>query len=189
MGPHKNHETLFAGVARWGFKYPLVLTGPGTDFHCASGDGRLGQLLKLVQSLGFKIGENLIPLGYVSDAAYHELLSSSWALVTATLAEGTGSLPVSEALARGIPVVCSDIAPIREELARLGGPLVHSFDPTDPSALAATLGKLEQDYARYKSNALQQVDQLQQRSWGDVAMDYWALFNSGGHSAPAGARP
>src|SRR5690606_34008332 len=56
-------------------------------------------------------GDNGVKIKFwngVSDADYQKLLSTATALVTASKAEGFG-LPITEAMALGVPVVCSDI--------------------------------------------------------------------------------
>ena len=51
--------------------------------------------------------------------------------------EGFG-LPVLEAMARGVPVACSD----RSSLPEVAGDAALLFDPGDPSAIAAAIESL-----------------------------------------------
>jgi glycosyltransferase involved in cell wall biosynthesis len=71
---------------------------------------------------------------YVPD----EELESLWRLADCaafpTLAEGFG-LPVLEAMARDVPVACSDIPVLRE----VGGDVPFYFDPHDPAAAARAI--------------------------------------------------
>jgi glycosyltransferase involved in cell wall biosynthesis len=94
-----------------------------------------------------------------------------------TLAEGGGSFPVWEALLLGIPVVCSDIPVLREQMERVGASVLW-IDPRDPAQLAARLHELDADYARYKALAREQISRLQHRSWGEVAEEYRAVFET-----------
>jgi glycosyltransferase involved in cell wall biosynthesis len=59
-----------------------------------------------------------------------------------TLYEGFG-LPVLEAMARGVPVACSDIPVLRE----VAGDAAHWFDPRDPVTIAAAVRELIGDEA------------------------------------------
>jgi glycosyltransferase involved in cell wall biosynthesis len=174
ISPHKNHEALLRGVAAWGRRVPLVLTGESTHLD-RCGWSRAVELRDLATGLGFEFGRSLMPLGYVADDAYYALLDRAWAVVMPTLAEGGGSFPVFEALVRGVPVVCSDIPVMREQMRRLRADVLW-FDPADPATLAARLGELDSGYAAIKARAVGQIQTLCRRTWADVADDYWTTF-------------
>jgi glycosyltransferase involved in cell wall biosynthesis len=76
----------------------------------------------------------------VSDEEYTALLERATALVSASLEEGFG-IPLVESLAMGTPVVCTDIPVFRE----VGGAGALYFDPHDPSNIARTVLRLEDD--------------------------------------------
>jgi glycosyltransferase involved in cell wall biosynthesis len=57
-----------------------------------------------------------------------------------SLHEGFG-LPVAEAMARGVPVACSE----RGALAEVAGGAAELFDPTEPAAVASSVRKLLSD--------------------------------------------
>jgi len=173
IAPHKNHEVLLRGVAEWGRRIPLVLTGNGTDLRGLN--RRTPELRMLARRCRFTIGKNLQPLGYLSDADYFSLLRRAWALVMPTLAEGGGSFPVWEALTLGVPVVCSDIPVMREMVGRTGGHVMW-FDPRSPASLADRLRDLETSYEDIKGRALLESQRLRTRSWLDVATDYAREF-------------
>ncbi|MBU8538262.1 glycosyltransferase family 4 protein [Falsiroseomonas tokyonensis] len=85
-----------------------------------------------------RLRPHVLELGRVSDAVVAGLMDQARALLMPSFAEGFG-LPVAEALARGTPVLCSDIAAHRE----IGGAVADYLDPLDlPAWLAAV-----QDYA------------------------------------------
>jgi glycosyltransferase involved in cell wall biosynthesis len=174
ISPHKNHETLLRGVAEWGRRRPLVLTGESTHLDRCKWS-RAVALRDLATQLGFTFGRTLQPLGYVPDEHYYALLDRAWALVMPTLAEGGGSFPVFEALVRGVPVVCSDIPVMREQMHRLNAHVLW-FDPADPATLAGRLRELESDYPQHKSRAVSQIQSLCRRTWSQVADDYWTTF-------------
>ncbi|MCB0353074.1 MAG: glycosyltransferase [Bdellovibrionales bacterium] len=169
---HKNHEMLFRGVSLWGKKVPLLLTGEGTQalFKKFSW-GRVRKLRSLALTLGFSLGDSLIPLGYVSTSNYERVLRSSWALIVPTLAEGGGSFPILEALRVGVPVLCSDIPVVREQIDFFGGDVIW-FDPYSANDIGEKLDILFSDYERYRRRSEEQIPNLTRRSWLDVARDY-----------------
>ena len=72
------------------------------------------------------------------DAAMAALLRGARALLLPSLAEGFG-LPLAEALALGVPVLCSDLPALRET----GGEVPEYLDPRD----AASWRRAILDYA------------------------------------------
>ncbi|MEY4499473.1 MAG: hypothetical protein RL319_461 [Actinomycetota bacterium] len=78
----------------------------------------------------------------VTDEQYHEILSSAFALVSASKDEGFG-IPVIEAMEQGTPAVISDIEIFRE----IGGSAARYFDPNHPHTLATQVLSLIADWA------------------------------------------
>lgn len=192
ISPHKNHEALITGVAEWGAHVPLVLTGSGADLptsrnplkrwvrHALEPVGlvrrtRATELRRVARRAGLRAGRSLIPVGYISDERYYALLHRAWAVVMPTLAEGGGSFPVEEAVRCGVPVICSDIPPVREHMERLGASVLW-FDPRRPAELAARLAQLAASYDERKASAVRQVAALHRRSWADAADEYRSIF-------------
>jgi glycosyltransferase involved in cell wall biosynthesis len=68
-------------------------------------------------------------VGQVSDRRVAELLHGARALLFPSFAEGYG-LPLAEALAAGVPAICSDLPALRE----VGGTVPDYLDPLDGSA-------------------------------------------------------
>jgi len=176
MSPHKNHAVLVKGVAEWGAKHPLVLSGWMSDLQSV-GMKSIENLRQLIEDQRFTLGKSLIPLGYIDAPLYQALLTHSWAMVMPTLAEGGGNYPVLEAMLAGIPVVCSDIPVMREHIERTGGQVLW-FDPHDPRDLASRLHDLEENYEHYKAQAVEQVNGLHVNSWKDVAASYWRIMTT-----------
>ncbi len=67
--------------------------------------------------------------GTVPDREVRRLLAGARALLLPSFAEGYG-MPVAEALAAGVPVICSDLAALREA----GGDVPDYLDPLDGPA-------------------------------------------------------
>jgi glycosyltransferase involved in cell wall biosynthesis len=76
-------------------------------------------------------------LAWVSSAELEALWALADAFVFPSLYEGFG-LPILEAMARGVPVACSDAASLPE----VAGDAALLFDPHDTAALAAALKRL-----------------------------------------------
>jgi glycosyltransferase involved in cell wall biosynthesis len=118
--PHKNHERLLQAFARALQAIPdlkLVLIG-------ARDRGRQ-RLVDLITKMG--LDKNVIMLGWVPMDEIPDIFRSCEAFVYPTLHEGFG-LPVIEAMASGVPVVCSRIEPLNE----IAGDAAIFVDPYDP---------------------------------------------------------
>ncbi len=122
--PYKNVETLATAMHEL----------PGYTLHLLSraSDDVRARLTALAPegSLSFH--------GGVSDEEYASLLDAATALVTASRNEGFG-IPLVESMARGTPVIVSDIPVFRE----VGADAALYFPVDDPSALAAQVRALE----------------------------------------------
>jgi glycosyltransferase involved in cell wall biosynthesis len=148
---YKNVETLIRGM-RHLQDHTLVLLSRISD-------KRRRQLQKLADRHSAKIRfEN-----GVSDEEYHEWLYRAKALVSASLDEGFG-IPVVEAMARGCPVVLSDIQ-IFEEVA---GPAGLRFSPFHEVAFAEQIKRLS-DKRTWKLQSDLGLDQAQFFTWKDSA--------------------
>ena len=90
------------------------------------------EVVSMVDRLGLK--DRIRFYGYVSNEELNELYLHAYAFVFPSLFEGFG-FPVLEAMARGIPVICSDSSSIPE----VGGDAVLTFDPHDSDKLAGYL--------------------------------------------------
>jgi glycosyltransferase involved in cell wall biosynthesis len=169
---HKNYAVLVAALRRLrlaGTPVTVVATGSGTDLAYW--------------------GPDLVGLGYVPAADLAALRALASGLVQSTLYEA-GSFPVFEAMLAGLPVACSSIPAIAEQLARDGG---HAalFDPLDPEdaarALTAVWRPSPHDLRLFYENAAR----VARRTWIDVAGDYLELLArvaSAGSGARAAAR-
>jgi glycosyltransferase involved in cell wall biosynthesis len=118
--PHKNHRRLFDALRQSRSQLRLVCTGAPNS---------------LMRTLHREVpAERVQFAGYVNDAELAALLETCAALVFPSLYEGFG-LPILEAMARGKPVLCSDLGSLRE----VGGDCPVYFDPLDSTAIAAAI--------------------------------------------------
>jgi glycosyltransferase involved in cell wall biosynthesis len=127
---HKNHLALvdaLALLARDGLRVPAVCPGWQNDFFpTIEARAREAGVADQLRFPGYMQGPELAPLYRLARA-----------LVFPSLFEGWG-FPVLEAYAAGLPVVCSDIASLRE----VAGSAAITFDPTRPEDLAAKLRRV-----------------------------------------------
>jgi glycosyltransferase involved in cell wall biosynthesis len=129
--PHKNLPALLDALALIpSAERPLLaIAGHDTD----------GVRLQ-AQASAAGVGEDVRLLGHCSTVELDSLYTLAACLVLPTLHEGFG-LPVLEAMARSLPVACSDIPALRE----VGGSAALYFDPRAPSQIAAAITELIAD--------------------------------------------
>jgi glycosyltransferase involved in cell wall biosynthesis len=127
--PHKNLARLLEAHARLdGAQRPLlVLPGYATPHEA--------ELIARAASLGTI--DDVRFLHWLDQADLEGLYAAATAFVFPSLYEGFG-LPVLEAMARGVPVACSD----RSSLPEVAGDAALLFDPEDGEAIAAALARL-----------------------------------------------
>jgi glycosyltransferase involved in cell wall biosynthesis len=131
--PHKNQELLVRTLPKLPGDVGLVLSGRHEAYAEALRD----------LAAALDVSDRMVMTGYVSDADLEGLWALAACAAFPTRAEGFG-LPVLEAMARGVPVACSDIAVLHE----VGGDVPEYFDPSDPAAAAAAVMALLSDPAR-----------------------------------------
>jgi glycosyltransferase involved in cell wall biosynthesis len=134
LEPRKNLRTLVSAFARM----PL---GDGAGARLAL-VGPTGWLARGLVDAGDqdRLGDRLRWLGFVGDADLRALYAGARIFALPSLHEGFG-LPVLEAMVQATPVVCADIAALREVSAGAA----RLVPPEDPEAWAATLSELLAD--------------------------------------------
>jgi glycosyltransferase involved in cell wall biosynthesis len=131
--PHKNLAVLVDALAliEPAVRPVLAFAGHATD------DGELRE-----RALTAGLDDDVRTLGSCTTEELDALYAVADCLVLPTLHEGFG-LPVLEAMARSLPVACSDIAALRE----VAGPAAVYFDPRRPELIATAIGQLLSDRA------------------------------------------
>lgn len=132
LHPHKNLERLIRAYARKKRDYRLVIAG----FR----GFRAEAIEKLVTDLA--LGSQVQLTGWIGREELYRLYDRALAFIYPSTFEGFG-MPVLEAMAAGVPVACSDIAPLRE----VAGDTALYFDPLEEDALAAALDRIVSDRA------------------------------------------
>jgi glycosyltransferase involved in cell wall biosynthesis len=127
--PHKNLPALLGALARMPVSQRPVLVLPGypTEHEV--------ELRRRAHALG--LDEDVRFPGWLASEEIEGLWAITDAFVFPSLYEGFG-LPVLEAMARGVPVACSDASSLPE----VAGDAALMFDPHDEAAIATALRRL-----------------------------------------------
>jgi glycosyltransferase involved in cell wall biosynthesis len=124
--PHKNLERLFEAFAEVDSDAVLVVPGYETAFEAR------------LQARAAALAPDRIRFtDWLDDRDLEGLYGTAVCLVFPSLAEGFG-LPVLEALARGLPVTCSNASSLPE----IAGDAAIYFDPYDTNAITRSLEQL-----------------------------------------------
>jgi glycosyltransferase involved in cell wall biosynthesis len=130
--PHKNLMALIDALARIASERRPLLVLPGyATWHER-------ELRERANAAG--VERDVCFLGWVGSSELEGLWAIADAFVFPSLYEGFG-LPVLEAMARGVPVACSDASSLPE----VAGDAALLFDPRDPGAIAAAIARLLDD--------------------------------------------
>jgi glycosyltransferase involved in cell wall biosynthesis len=129
--PYKNLGVLIHAVAQLSDQAPvLVLPGAPTEYE--------HELRALADSLG--VADRVRFPAWLEEEELEALYASATCFVLPSLIEGFG-LPVLEAMARGVPVACSN----RPALPEVAGDAALLFDPTDQAAVTDAVRTLLTD--------------------------------------------
>jgi glycosyltransferase involved in cell wall biosynthesis len=170
--PHKNLAALIGALGRIPPERRPVLVLPGyPTWHEAELRERARPLGDDVRFVSWLAEDELEGLWRVTDA-----------FVFPSLYEGFG-LPVLEAMARGVPVACSD----RSSLPEVAGDAALLFDPDSEVAIAAAVVRLLDDTelaGRLRAAGWARVAEF---SWERVARETLAVYERalGGRPGPA----
>lgn len=143
-----NLAMAYMGLARRRPRIPpLVLVGPGS--YWAQGGSAMGPQIRAT--------------GYLETREIRALMAASGALVLPSLEEGFG-LPVAEAMAAGLPVVCSRGSALEE----VAGGAATLVDPLDTGSIALGMESLLDSPELQARQRAQGLEQSRRFDW-DVA--------------------
>jgi len=154
--PHKNLPRLIEAWSRLTFhvsRFTLIIAGVW--------DPRYPEPHLLAERLGLR---NVRWLGPVPEADLPALYSAAALFVFPSLYEGFG-LPVLEAMACGVPVICSNTSSLPE----VAGDAALLVDPTDAQSLAAAIAGLLEDEAQREEMRERGLQQAARFSWDRTA--------------------
>ena len=130
LHPHKNLETMLQAFSQFRKANPewkLYIAGlKGFDA------GRIEDLRRQLD-----LENDLVITGWIAREALYDLFTRAQALIYPSRFEGFG-MPVAEAMAAGLPVVCSNIPPLIE----IAGDAARFFDPNNPNDLVDALHEI-----------------------------------------------
>jgi glycosyltransferase involved in cell wall biosynthesis len=166
--PNKNLDGLLRAFAlarqRHGVRQNLVVVG------------HLPESLRIGDSAG------VVATGYLDEARLASVLAKAEALVFPSLYEGFG-LPVLEAMAAGVPVICSRVTAIPE----VAGEAAVYFDPRDVEDMASKLALVAHDRALREDLAARGRIRAASFSWERAARETRAIY--GCVAGPAAVAP
>jgi len=165
--PHKNLAGLLRALAQLAPEERPVAVLPGyATPHEA-------ELRALAGELG--VAGDVRFLGWTSAEELEGLFAAATAFVFPSFYEGFG-LPVLEAMARGVPVACSD----RASLPEVAGDAALLFDPADPAAIAGALRRLLADAALRERLARAGRERAATFTWERTAAQTVAAYERAG---------
>lgn len=151
--PHKNHVRLLKAFQRVLNRVPdikLVLIGARDK-----GEEELNHQIKL-----HNLEKEVILLGWLPFEEVPAVYRACELFVFPTLHEGFG-LPIIEAMASGVPVVCSNIEPLTE----VAGDAAHFVDPLSFENIAAGILAVLRDKATSESLISRGLIRAQEFTW------------------------
>jgi glycosyltransferase involved in cell wall biosynthesis len=180
--PHKNHLVLFqacVALAQQGYRFRLALSGANIDDFRVNGflkNPALEEARRFLHDHASLLDHRVEVIGEVDLPVVDTLYEDTRSVVLPSAYEGFG-FPLAEAIQRGIPVICSDIPPFREQLAIPGRPdNVQIVQANDAVSLAAAMEhflKRSPDGSRgRKPNA-----ELRRWTWQDAAQRCFELLS------------
>lgn len=129
--PYKNLSTLIRAIAELDHERPVLVLPGAPTFHEE-------ELRSLARDVG--AADRVRFLDWVSEQELEGLYRAAACFVLPSRIEGFG-LPVLEAMARDVPVACSN----RPALPEVAGDAALFFDPSDQTALAEAIRRLLRD--------------------------------------------
>jgi len=153
--PHKNLELLIQAWKTTASDVPLVMAGAWDARYPIKAENP----------------RNFIFLHNVADEDLPALYSGATVFVMPSLYEGFG-LPPLEAMACGVPVICSNASSLPEVV----GDAALMFDPRDGDALASLIARVLNNHVLCNGWRTQSINRAAQFSWERTARETLAVY-------------
>lgn len=164
--PHKNHARLVGALKllrERGTDITLVCSGAKNEY--------LPALERFVRDQG--MDDRVLFVGYVSPKELQALYAGARCMIMPTLFEAAGGFgPIAEAFLAGVPVACSNVTSIPEQV----GDAALVFDPLDERAIAATVERLWTDSALRADLVDKGRQNIMRFSWDRTARTFRAHY-------------
>lgn len=157
--PRKNYVRLIQAFSNMKPQTPnlrlLISGGKGWMYE---------EVYSTVEKLG--LGDRVLLPGFAAEQDLPALYAMATLFVYPSLYEGFG-LPVAEAMASGVPVVCSNASSLPE----VAGSAALYFNPLDVRAMQDAIERALDDESMRKDLRQKGLDQVQQFSWDRAAQE------------------
>jgi glycosyltransferase involved in cell wall biosynthesis len=165
LQPRKNYVRL---IRAFSALRPEAMK-PGTQLVIAGG---WGWLYDDILAAAEEHGERVRILGFVDEADLPALYRSAALFAFPSLYEGFG-LPVLEAMACGVPVVCSNASSLPE----VAGDAALLVDPVDTDGLAGAMGRVLEDGELREEMIARGLVQAARFTWDGAARQLMAVLD------------
>jgi glycosyltransferase involved in cell wall biosynthesis len=154
--PHKNLLSLIGALARVPAEVRPLLVMPGYPTEHEQ------ELRERARMVGVQADVRFPP--WVSESELEGLWAVTRGFIYPSLYEGFG-LPVLEAMARGVPVACSNASSLPE----IAGDAALMFDPGDEGAIASALQRLVSDAPLAEDLRARGLSRVREFTWERTA--------------------
>jgi glycosyltransferase involved in cell wall biosynthesis len=184
-----NSEVDLVGINKLGIRFPYMVAfaggGPNKNiprllnaFGQAKGQYQPPHQLVLIGRFssdyllsGFEQNKDVCLTGYLDDETLRSVLMGAQLLVFPSFYEGFG-LPVLEAMACGVPVVCSNQASLPE----VAGDAAVFFDPYSIEDMALKISQVAGDWELREELKQKGLDRAKHFSWEKTAQETLAVY-------------
>ncbi|MDP2812491.1 MAG: glycosyltransferase family 1 protein [bacterium] len=153
----KNIQNLIKAYKKTTRQWPLILAGRPGNFGWE-------EIQKLANDPEIK--DDIILLGYISQANYPKLMASASAFIFPSKFEGFG-LPVLEAMASNVPVACSNISALKE----VAGDAAIFFNPENINDIKDKIQELFDNQSLRESLKEKGIKRAGDFSWEKTAKE------------------